>query len=83
MQREKRKARNNQERDMPYYVWVDKNTGKRVEIQRRLKEIEIAPDKDECLDQDISIEEYAEADWERGLAPTPHVGEKGKGNWGR
>lgn len=63
------------------YVWRDKNSGKRIEVSRKVKDINQTPDKDECIDQDMGIEEYAAADWERVVNPSAHIGDKGKGFW--
>ena len=66
---------------MPYYPWLDKNSGKQVIVQRKFKEIDTTPDKDECIEQGMEVEEFATADWERLVSALPHVGEKGKGRW--
>lgn len=66
---------------MPYYIWTDKTSGTEVEVQRKIKDIEEVPDKDECLDQGMEVEDYIEAEWERGLSAAPHIGEKNKGRW--
>jgi len=50
------------------YLWKDKKTGKVVEVDRRLVNINIPPDKDELVDTEITIE---------------FIGPKGKGIWGR
>ena len=65
---------------MPYYPWTDKKTGKTVEIKRKMAEINVPPDKSETIDI-MSIEEYVDAEWERGVSAAPHIGEKGKGRW--
>jgi len=65
------------------YLWKDKKTGKVVEVDRRLVNINIPPDKDELVDTEITIEESAEAEWVRVLSDTAFIGPKGKGIWGR
>lgn len=66
---------------MPYYTWKDAKSDKKVDVKRSVNEIDQVPDKDEALEQGMTIDEYLEAAWSRTLSPTPHVGEKGKGYW--
>lgn len=66
---------------MPYYLWCDNTSGKSIEIQRRIRDIDIPPYKEEIVNTDITIEEFAEADWERKISESNFIGEKGKGNW--
>ena len=68
------------EEDM-LYTWRDKKTNISIDIYRRLADIDTPPDKDEVPEDLMSIEDFAEAEWERILTPTPHIGEKGKGYW--
>lgn len=80
--RVKRKGKQKEE-DMPYYQWQDKNTEKTLDVIRKISDIEIAPDKDECLAEGFTVEEFAEADWTREISTVQFIGEKGKGNWAR
>ena len=79
--RVKRVNKKKQEEEMPYYQWLDKNSEKTLDVRRNMSDIEISPDKDECLAEGFTIEEFAEADWTREIATTNFIGEKGKGKW--
>jgi hypothetical protein len=46
-----------------------------------MDELDVKPDKDECLEQGMEVEDFADAEWERRLSPVPNVGPKNKGNW--
>ncbi len=67
--KEKRKYRRKKRKPggkqgVPYYSWINKNTNIIVEIQRKIKDVDFPPDKTE-LDDLMSLEEWADADWER------------------
>ena len=66
---------------MPNYLWLDKNSDKQITISRKIAEMDNAPDKDECLEQGMLVEEFAYADWERLLEAPAFTGPKNKGNW--
>lgn len=62
------------------YIWLDKKTETEVAVHRKIKDIEMPPDKDE-IPEEMSIEDYAEADWVRVLQGFDFIGPKGKGHW--
>ena len=64
------------------YVWKDKNTGIVVEVDRKMSESNIAPDKPEALDAGMDVEDFAVAEWEKVI--TGGIGTIGfgmKGHW--
>ncbi len=64
------------------YQWKDKNTEIEIEIERKVKEIDIPPDKDEALKVGMTVEEFANADWERMvLGGSGHKSWNMKGSW--
>lgn len=66
---------------MPTYTWVDLLTDTEIIVRRSMDELDVKPDKDECLEQGMEVEDFADAEWERRLSPVPNVGPKNKGNW--
>ena len=60
------------------YVWLDDTSKKHVEVQRKLRDIDIPPDKEECLEQGLSLEDFEKADWEE----KDKLGDKNRGGFG-
>lgn len=63
---------------MPLYLWLDKKTGRTVEVMRSFAEYEKPPTEEEAPDM-------ADADWERqiegGQSVVKGQGWGGKGTW--
>lgn len=69
---------------MPLYRWKDKKTKKEVEVIRTFSEYENPPTLEEK--EDMSAEEFLDAEWERIVGTGIHVTKgnswgPGKGNW--
>jgi hypothetical protein len=80
--RKSRKTGKKKEKAVPTYRWIDKVTEKTVDVERKISEYEMTPDKPEALEAGFDIEEFAEADWERVISEAPaFTGDKGKGYW--
>lgn len=62
------------------YVWRDKNTDIEVAVDRKIKDIEVPPDKSE-IPEEMSMEDYVNANWIRVMQGFDFVGPKGKGFW--
>lgn len=41
-----------------YYEWRDRKTGKQVFVKRSMKDYQVPPTKEECLDAGITEDEY-------------------------
>lgn len=64
------------------YVWMDKKTGIKVEVDRRMAESNVKPDKPEAIKAGMEVEDYAEAEWQKVI--TGGIGTIGfgmKGAW--
>lgn len=69
---------------MPMYKWLDKKSGKDIEVIRTFDEFENPPQRDE-VEKLLTDEEFAAAEWERVIG-IPGVVKgygwgQGKGNW--
>ena len=71
-----------EENKLPTYEWNDTESGKNVQIQSTIANMDIPPDKDAAIEQGMTAEEYAEAKWERVISKAPEfTGPKQKGYW--
>lgn len=66
------------------YMYVDEQTGKRVEVLRSFADYSVIPSQEECIAAGMTAEEYMEAKWERHIGKVlvtknPYFGSKG--NW--
>ena len=66
---------------MPIYNWIDKRTGKDVDVIRDFEKFEFPPDRDEV--PNMTDQEYTDAEWERQIAPSKWIRgwSGGKGAW--
>jgi hypothetical protein len=69
---------------MPIYLWIDKKTGKKVEVIRTFAEYEVPPHGDELPVELRDLSDH-EIEWERSvgdkISVTKGWGWGGKGQW--
>ena len=53
------------------YLWKDKLTEIEVEVERRLKDSQLVPDKKEAIEAGMDILDYPDAIWIKIIQPTP------------
>lgn len=73
---------------MPLYVWLEKKSGKTIDILRSFDDYQVPPTEDEALGAGLNEEEVGEAEWEKRLGTGIQVirGDSwggSKGNWGK
>ncbi len=64
------------------YLWQDKKTKIEVEVERKMRDSDVPPDKPEAIEAGMEVEDFAEADWEKVIiGGIGHVGFGQKGSW--
>lgn len=62
------------------YTWIDRNTNTEIIVERTMADSSSPPDKQECLEAGMSLEEYEGAEWKKlitGGLGTVGFGQKG------
>lgn len=61
------------------YVWLEKKSGKQVEVSRRSQDYKVEPSREEA---EMNEEEYSQAEWERIISNKgTTIGFGQKGHW--
>ena len=64
------------------YLWIDRKTQIEVEVERKISESNVPPDKPEAIAAGMEVEDFVEAVWEKIITGgIGHLGFGQKGHW--